>query len=318
LRLADNSSSVFGHENTRKLAKEDRAKLLREVKANLSPIFSVFLDNKRIISRLFQKNIQSSAPFIQVTDKEKTVHKLWRIDDPKIIDSVVDSLSGENVFIADGHHRYEVASNYRDEMKEKLGASFTGEENYNYVLSYFTNTDPRGLSILPIHRLVRLGTKLDLDAFKVQLRNYFDIDEIKDKTKFFFLMEKGAQSGHIIGMYKDKKFYLLRLKNITILDKEITNKPKEYKTLDVCILNTLVLKNILGIDSENKECIVFNPDHELFVKEVDKDPALIAFFLNPVKFEQIASLALKGERMPSKSTYFYPKVLSGLVINKLE
>jgi uncharacterized protein (DUF1015 family) len=79
-----------------------------------------------------------------------------------------------------------------------------------------------------------------------------------------------------------------------------------------------VLKNILGIDSENKECIVFNPDHELFVKEVDKDPALIAFFLNPVRFEQIASLALKGERMPSKSTYFYPKVLSGLVINKLE
>lgn len=318
LRLADKDSSVFGHENTRKLAKEDRAKLMREVKANLSPIFSIFFDRKRIISRLFEKQIKGMVPCIDVTDKEKTNHKLWRIDSPELLSQIEESLSGEDVFIADGHHRYEVACNYRDEMKEKLGPAFTGTEPFNYVLSYFTNTDPRGLLIMPIHRLIALDSKFNFVSFSSELKKYFDIDEIKDKSKFFFLMEKGGRTEHVIGMYKDKKYYLLRLKNVTILDKEIRNKPQEYKTLDVCILNTLVLQKILGLDAENKEIIKFSPYHEEFVREVDANPSVIAFFMNPVRFEQIASLALKGERMPSKSTYFYPKVLSGLVVNSLE
>ena len=318
LRFADQDSSVFGHENTRKLAKEDRARLLQEVKANLSPIFSIFFDRKRIIARVFEKQITGVIPCVDVTDKEKTRHKLWRIDSPELLAQIEESLSGEDIFIADGHHRYEVACNYRDEMKDKLGPAYTGTEPFNYVLSYFTNTDPRGLLIMPIHRLIALDKQFNFESFSSELKKYFDIDEIKDKTKFFFLMEKGGRTEHVIGMYKDKKYYLLRLKNVTILDKEIRNKPHEYKTLDVCILNTLVLQKILGLDAENKEIIKFSPYHEEFVREVDANPLLIAFFMNPVRFEQIASLALKGERMPSKSTYFYPKVLSGLVVNKLE
>jgi len=318
LRLADENSAVFGHEHTRLLAKEDRMKLLKQVKANLSPIFSIFQDKKRIISRIYQKHIQDKPPFINITDKEKTVHKLWKLDSPEVLAYIQQAMSGENIFIADGHHRYEVACNYRSEMKQKLEGAFTGEEPFNYVLSYFTNTDPRGLSILPIHRLVGLDNKFDFNDFKVKLKKDFDINEIKDKTKFFFLLEKGGRTEHLIGMYKERKYFLLRLKNIKIIDTEIKNKPKEYKSLDVCILNSLILQGILGLDAENKECIQFSPEADMFVREVDKNPALIAFFLNPVKFEQIASLALKGERMPSKSTYFYPKVLSGLVINKLE
>jgi len=317
LRLGDKSSSVFGHENTRLAAKEDRLKLLKQVKANLSPIFSVFQDNKRIIARIFQHQIKDKEPFIEVVDKEKTVHKLWRIDLPEVIQNINESMAGENIFIADGHHRYEVACAYRDLIKEKLADKFTGEEDCNYILSYFTNPDPRGLSILPIHRLVKLDSKLDLNEFKSKLKEYFDINEIKERAKFFFLMEKGGRTEHVIGMYKDKKYFLLRLKNIKILDKEITNKPREYKALDTCILNTMILQKILGVDVENKECIKFDPYPEDFIREVDKDGTYIAFFLNPVRFEQISAVALKGERMPSKSTYFYPKVLSGLVINKL-
>lgn len=318
LRLADENSTVFGHEHTRLLAKEDRMKLLKQAKANLSPIFSVFQDKNRIISRVYEKHVQGKQPFIEITDKEKTVHKLWKLDAPEILANIAKAMSGENIFIADGHHRYEVASNYRNEMKLKVGEAFTGEEPFNYILSYFTNTDPRGLSILPIHRLVTLEAKFNLEDFKLKLKEEFEIDEIKDRTKFFFLLEKGGRTEHLIGMYKDKHYFLLRLKNIKIIDKEIKNKPKEYKSLDVCILNFLILQRILGIDAENKECIQFSPDAELFSREVDKNSSLIAFFLNPVRFEQIASLAIKGERMPSKSTYFYPKVLSGLVINKLE
>ena len=318
LRLGDENSAVYGHEHTRLPAKEDRLRLLKQVKANLSPIFCVFLDHKRIIQRLYEQHIQSKAPFVDITDNEKTVHKLWRIDSPEILANIQKSMSGENIFIADGHHRYEVACNYRELMRQRLKGPSSAEESFNYILSYFTNTDPRGLSILPIHRLVKLVKKTDLEDFKLKLKNHFDIDEFKDKAKFFFLMEKGGLTEHVIGIYRDKKYFLLRLKNIKILDKEIQDKSKEYKSLDVSILNTLVLQKILGLSLEDKERLKFSPDTDELIKEVDNNPDTIAFFLNPVKFEQIVQLSLKGERMPAKTTYFYPKVLSGLVINKLK
>jgi uncharacterized protein (DUF1015 family) len=131
-------------------------------------------------------------------------------------------------------------------------------------------------------------------------------------------MEKGGRTEHVLGMYKDKKFWLLRLKNIKILDKLISDKPKVYRSLDVAILNTIVLKKTLGLDLESKENLKFSPDAEEFINEVDGNPLSVAFFLNPVQIQQIIWVALTGERMPHKSTYFYPKVLSGLVINKFD
>ena len=319
LKLGDNkASAVFGHENTHTEAKQDRLKLVKQVKANLSPIFVIFLDKKRIIQRIFQKNLQQVLPFIQVTDDEKTVHKLWRLDQPEIIASVMSSMNPENMFIADGHHRYEVSCVYRDLMHEKLGDQFTGEEDFNYCLSYFTNTDPRGLSILPIHRLLTLEDKLELESFRLKLKEYFDIVEVKENKRFFFLMEKAGFNEHLIGMYKDKHYWLLRLKNVHALDKLIADKPKEYRTLDVSILNYLVFKKALGLDPENLPNIKYSPDASEFINLVDEDPKKIAFFLNPVKMEQIIAVALNGNKMPPKSTYFYPKVLSGLVVNKFE
>lgn len=319
LRLGDdNSPAVFGHEFTHNAAKLDRFKLIKQVKANLSPIFIVFLDKKRIIQRIFQKYIPSQKAFIEVMDDEKTLHKLWRLDDPVALKAIESATADENMFIADGHHRYEVSCALRDLMREKLGSQFTGEEDFNYCLAYFTNTDPRGLSILPIHRLLKLGAKLDIFDFIACAKEYFDIDQIKDRVRFFFLLEKAGCTEHLIGLYKDKKYYLLRLKNVRILDKLIVDKPKEYRALDVAILNYLVFKNILKLDINNLPNIKYSPDPAQFLEEVDKDPLNIAFFLNPVKIDQIINIALGGSKMPPKSTYFYPKVLSGLVVNKLE
>ena len=319
LRLGDDKSSpVFGHEFTHTAAKQDRFKLIKQVKANLSPIFIIFLDKKRIIQRIFQKDIPAQKFFIDVTDDEKTVHKLWRIIDPQLLKLIESSMNDENMFIADGHHRYEVSCAYRDLMKEKLKDQFTGEEDCNFCLAYFTNTDPRGLSILAIHRLIKLTTQLDLPDFIIKAKEYFDVDQIKDKTRFFFLMEKAGCTEHLIGVYKDKKYFLLRLKNVRILDKLIADKPKEYRTLDVAILNYLVLKNILKFDLDNLPEIKYNPDPAEFLEAADGDPFKVAFFLNPVKIEQIINVALGGNKMPPKSTYFYPKVLSGLVVNKFK
>ncbi len=318
LGLSEKDSSVFGHEHTRIEAKEDRLKLIRNVNANLSPIFIVSKDNKRVIQRVFREYIKDTLPFIEAKDNEKTIHKIWRIDSPEALSMIESGMQKEDAFIADGHHRYEVSCAYRDQMKEKLGERFSEDASFNFTLAYFTNTDQRSLSILPIHRLLKLDKPLDLGGFILELKKYFDVEEVRDKARFFFLLEKAGRSEHLLGMYKEKKYWLLRLKNIKILDKLISDKPKEYRILDVSILNHIVFKDILGYDSVNKNNLKYSPFAQDFIEAQDRDPLSIAFFLNPVKIEQIIAVALNGNKMPAKSTYFYPKVLSGLVINKHE
>ncbi|MDD4953406.1 MAG: DUF1015 domain-containing protein [Candidatus Omnitrophica bacterium] len=318
LRLEEENSAIFRHEHTRLAPKEDRFNLMKQVKANLSPIFVIFSDKKRIIQRVWQKDLQGQKPFIEVTDQDKVTHRLWRIESDDVLSYMQAGMAEENIFIADGHHRYEVACAYRAMMLKEGPGKPQEEEDFNYVLTYFTNTDARGLSILPFHRLVRLQQGLDIEDLKLKLKDDFDLEEIKDKSRFFFLMEKGGRSEHVLGMYKDKRYWLLRLKNVRILDKMVPDKPKEYRSLDAVILNYLVLKKVLAFGEQDNQNITYGPFPDEFIEKVDNDPFSIAFFLNPVRIEQIMAVAEKGERMPPKSTYFYPKVLSGLVINKFD
>ncbi len=318
LRLGDKGSSVFAHENTRIKAKEDRLRILKKTNANLSPIFVVLKDEKRIIQRIFDQYIAGRVPFIEATDKEKTIHKLWSVEDKETLELIQSSVKKEDAFIADGHHRYEVSCAYREEIRQKLGGKLPEDASYNYTLSYFTSADQRGLSILPIHRLLKLDKPVDLPVFFRNLKEYFDVEEIKGKDRFLFLLEKSGRTEHVIGMYKDKRYWLLRLKNVKILDKMMSNKPKEYRSLDVSILNQLVFKNILNYNLEDKDSLAYSADPDEFIEAADNDPLTLAFFLNPVKMSQIVDVALGGNKMPPKSTYFYPKVLSGLVINKHE
>jgi len=315
----DNSqnSTVFAHEHTHLGPKEDRLRLLRQVKANLSPIFAVIPDKKRIIQRIFKDSISAKKPCIDIVDDEKTRHQVWRLDAPAALASITGVMQNENIFIADGHHRYEVALTYRDEMRKK-SPNFTGEESFNYIPTYFTGAGSGGLVILPVHRLVKMDAKNNFDNFRIALLEYFEVEEVRDQPRFFFLLEKAGLNEHILGMYKNKRFWLLRLKNVKILDKIITDKPKEYRALDVSILNYIVLNKALGYSSDNQENISYGPSADEFIEQVDSDSSRIAFFLNPVRIQQMMTVALSGERMPPKSTYFYPKVLSGLVINKHE
>ena len=317
LYLEDKNSTIYTHEHTRLEPKEDRLKLLRAVKANLSPIFVIFPDKKRVIQHIYQKYIQEEKPFLDLVNDEKVAHKLWRLDYQPLLNKLQADMQNENIFIADGHHRYEVACAYRDEMKKKLGTS-QPEAGFNYTLAYFTNTNSSSLTILPIHRLIKFSWKPDIGKFISSMKDYFDVEEVKDKIRFFFLMEKGGRSEHVLGMYYDKKYRLLRLKNIKILDRMINDKPLEFRSLDVSILNYIVLKKILGIDLEDKDALMFSPHAHELIERVDNDDSYIALFLNPVRVQQIISVALTGQNMPAKSTYFYPKVLSGLVINKHE
>ena len=315
LRLPEQESTVFAHEHTRAAPKEDRLRLIREVKANLSPIFVAIADHKRVIQRMFQKHVQDQKPFIVLTDDEKVTHKLWRLVDPEALREITAQMRQENIFIADGHHRYEVSCLYRNEMKEKQ-AGATGDEGSNYILAYFTSAESRDLTIFPIHRLVTLPGDFTFTAFRSKLSEYFDIEDVKDKAKFFFMMEKAGSIEHVLGMYYDRHYRLLRLKNVKILDTMIAGKPAQYRSLDVSVLNYVVLNKVLGMSLEDTPAVEYIHDTEELLHRVDAGVSQAGFLLNPVRMQQIMAVDLKGEKMPPKSTYFYPKVLSGLVIHK--
>jgi uncharacterized protein (DUF1015 family) len=316
LRLPDKHASVFGHERTSLPPKEDRLKLLRSTQANLSPIFVVFGDKRRIVSLMLKEYISDKTPFIDIVDDEKNTHKVWRVTDPGILKKIQASMEGENIFIADGHHRFEVACAFKDEMLQKT-SNYSGEEDFNYTLAYFTNTDMHGLCILPVHRLVTLGRTIDTENLILMLKEHFDLEEIKhkDKIRFFFLLEKAGMHEHVIGMYKDSRQWLVRLKNIKILDRVMGDRPPEFRQLDAAIFNQMILNRLISSGTEEAE-IVYTHNANDVLEAVDRNPASIGFLLNPARIEQITSVALSGEKMPPKSTYFYPKVLSGLVINK--
>lgn len=318
LRLEDKDTRVLRHEYTRPAPKEDRLKLLQQVRANLSPIFVVFADKKRSIAYLYERQVKEREPSIRVVDQEQNIHELWRIDAPQIIEKLQENLKREDIFIADGHHRYEVACAYRDQLRQSRGAGRQENQSLNYIMAYFTNTDPRGLSIFAIHRLVKQDERFDYANFLLKLKEYFDEEEIKEKERFFFLMEKVGCRQHVLGMYGRGQFWLLRLKNARIIDKLIFDKPREVRSLDVSILNQLVLNKILGLGTQSRENLEFSPCGEELIAKADQDSSYIAFFLNPVKIQEIMAVSLAGERMPAKSTYFYPKAISGLVINRLD
>lgn len=316
LRLPEKGCSVFGHEHTRLAPKEDRLKLLKQVKANLSPIFVIFSDRKKLLRGIYRKNAPI-RPFIRVKDSSSVVHRLWRITSPAILGKVSKDISRKNMFIADGHHRFEVSCAYRELLRQSSGR-LSGKESCNYLLAYFTAIEDKGLLILPIHRLIRLEQDIALDTLLAGLEKYFRVEQVKSRAALFTALQKSGRKTHALGMYKHKKFWLLRLKDNKILQKVITDKPAECRSLDVLALNYLILRDVLGIGLEDREQLSYNNEAEEVIRQADASDKAIAFFLNPAKVEQVMSIALSGNKMPPKTTYFYPKVLSGLVVNKLE
>ena len=320
---------IHPHENTLAKPKEDRLKLMQHCNANFSSIFGLFSDpSKRIDSVL--KGYMRHSPLYDLVDDAGMRHTLWAIRDNKVIQIITGVMSDKQVFIADGHHRYETAINYRNEMREKL-PNFTGEELYNYVMMYFTNTNSEGLSILPIHRLVSNLSNFDKKKIIKKAGEFFNIeklslnesDEKTVKQKLFSDIKERGEKEHIFGMYLgNDEYLLLTLKDEDVLDRLITNsRHPSWKKLDVTILHTLLIEKVLGISEKNlaeQKNITYTISGDEAIKDVKAGKYQIALFLNPTKIEEVKDVATAGEKMPQKSTFFYPKLLTGLVMNKLE
>ena len=320
---------IHPHENTLAKPKEDRLKLMQHCNANFSSIFGLFSDpSKRIDSVL--KDYMRHSPLYDLVDDAGMRHTLWAIRDNRAIQIITSVMSDKQIFIADGHHRYETAINYRNEMRGKL-PDFSGEELYNYVMMYFTNTNSEGLSILPIHRLVSNLSDFDKkkivekagEFFNIEKLSFNESDEKTVKQKLFSDIKERGEKEHIFGMYLgNDEYLLLTLKDEDVLDRLITNsRHPSWKKLDVTILHTLLIEKVLGISEKNlaeQKNITYTISGDEAIKDVKAGKYQIALFLNPTKIEEVKDVAAAGEKMPQKSTFFYPKLLTGLVMNKLE
>ncbi|NLE64878.1 MAG: DUF1015 domain-containing protein [Elusimicrobia bacterium] len=308
MKIEDDKNKLHPHEKTHAGAKEDRFKLWNALQAACSPIFVCFSDAQRKVENIFLRKVVVTAPFADVVDDDGIRNQAWRLDDPALIEEITATFKGQNLFIADGHHRYEVSRRYREMMLEKTPGA-TGEEPWNYVMTFFTNIDSRDLQIFPIHRLLKTFP-VDVTA----LEEIFRVDVIRDRADLPILLAKAGRHEHAFGLYTAKGMYLLRLKNKMQIDQFIKEGSREYRTLDSLILKAFIFDK-LGVKSE--DITYCNKELDECYRQVDGGFAEAAFILNPVRIDQLRAIALNGEKMPPKTTYFYPKALSGLAVYRL-
>ena len=305
-------SGILPHEYTLEKPKIDRLNLIKKVNANLSPIFSLYYDRNFTILKLLKKFIRKTPPLVTV-NLEGVTHQLWRLSEAKIISLLKNSMREKKIFSADGHHRYEAALMYRKIMSKKSRYN----KDIDYVMMYFTNLQESGnVTILSTHRLLKnIGPLNESEILKI-LGDSFEISIFRDLDRLLKALAKDKKRPHF-GMYTEKKIYfLLALKKNISLPKVIKSEKSSYwKRLDVTILHNFILKDLLSLkDSEDNIKYVRDPKH--VINLIDSGRYKIAFFLNPTKIHQVKEVAQRRDMMPQKSTYFYPKLLTGLVINK--
>lgn len=292
-------SSVYPHENTLTAPKLDRLELIRAIEANLGPIFAIYGDDNSSIDRVLKRAIKKTKPIIDVVDSHGIRNKLWRLSDKDEAIRIVNLMKDRKIFIADGHHRYEVGLEFSKHNKDR---------KFGYILTYFTDLYGDGVVILPVHRLVAGLNNEMLMAMENDLKKSFILEEIssKDEAKDFLSAAKAREGRFVI--YKQKNFTGLILRN--------------KRCLDVTLVKDLIIDPLMrraslshGISKDNEISVDFTKDFDYAINEVDKKRFSLAVLLNPVKITEIRDVAFSGRRMPEKSTYFYPKVLTGLVIN---
>lgn len=318
------TGSVFPHEETFGGPKADRLALMQACQANLSPVFGLFPDEEGTISALLAKGVTMKAPVMELTEASGVVNRLWAIDDPAWVAAMALALASKNCFIADGHHRYETSCNYRNERREADSDPHGIQDKpYNYTLMMCVPMSDPGLYILPTHRLIQKAPGISKEAFVAAAGKNFDF---KDASEAELLQLAEEESGPVrVGViYKDGSRAIMSLKAAAkeAMKAAQPNKSDAWRGLDVSVLQELVLKGALALSEEKvlrKEGVSYTPDTRQAIARVTaKDGAYeMGFILRPTLIGQVEEVAKGGEKMPQKSTYFYPKLLTGMVIRSL-
>ncbi|MBT89813.1 MAG: hypothetical protein CMN79_04910 [Spirochaetales bacterium] len=304
-------SSILPHEETLDEQIKDRLALISKCKSNFSSIYSIYQDSSNDIDSLIDH--KNNGELISDVVAEQVHHRMWKISNPQIINRIVKSMENKQVVIADGHHRYKTAREFWIKSKD---------DTSKYVMMFFANIDYGGITILPAHRVIKDIKNINLKNILPRIEEHFDIIDLsKGKSKIDITIEmekfsKNIPDKKILGLYYQNKFFLLVLKNYNVLD-DIGNKDKSkrWRRLDVSTVHYLILKHILNINKiQNK--VEYIIDCEDAISLVDKNNYQLAIFVKPTKLKDVIDIAKKGEKMPGKATYFYPKLLTGLVLNK--
>jgi len=301
---------VLPHENTLSGAKADRFELMKTTLCNFSSIYGLYVDEQAEITSVIHR-AATRAPEQCFTDDEGVTHSLWRIADPADTAQIINAMAPKQIFIADGHHRYETAVKFRDYLAEN-GVCEGGRD---YVLMTLVDMDNDGLVIFPTHRLIH-SMPVDKDALLAKLKDSFDIEEYDNVN----------MAEAVLARYTDRKAYALYTggNGFTLLTLKGMPMQKDdggLSALDVSVLHDLVLENCLGIDKENMAAqrnLRYTRDIGEAVESVRSGESSAAFILNPTKVGEIKSVSLSGGKMPQKSTYFYPKLKTGLVMNTIK
>ena len=329
VRIEDEGSGVIlPHEKTFSAHKDDRLKLMRACNAQFSQIFSLYEDpDNRILDPM--REVIEGQPLASFEFGDGSRHALWTVQHRPLFKKVADALFAKRIFIADGHHRYETARNYRKSMRARYGTR-PPNRSYEFVMMYLTSMDDEGLVILPSHRLIKRCDTFSPAVFFEKIKEWFDIEEMPfpktcSKTagaSFKRALAEKEQSRSTIGFFHQgsESFSMLSLKPEK-RDEMGEDLHPTLKQLDVLVLSRFLLQRTLGFtleDLNNEEIFHYDSSLTKAVGMVDSGAYQMAFLLNPTRIEQVKEVADNRLIMPRKSTYFYPKVITGLVFNKID
>ena len=304
---------VLPHEKTHKGPKIDRLNMLRATKKNLEAGFMLYPDRKRKTIGILEK-LSKERPIIDAVDGYDVRNRIWALSDPEDIKLIQEVIGPEQVVIADGHHRYETAVTFRDELRAR--GPWDESDAFNFRMTLMVPIQDKGLVVLPTHRLL-LKHELK-DGHMKELEKYFGIQELERNDIEEFLEKNRERKAFVV--YDGKRYLGLVLKDFDAVQKFF--KPEyseEYRNLDVVILRDIIFEGIMGArDLKIDESIAYERWIDDAVKKVDAGDARVAFLMNPTGAHQVLNVAKNGERMPEKSTDFYPKMVSGTTMMDLK
>ncbi len=324
VKIEDPSKNIIRpHEETIQRDKDDRFNLLSSTRTNTSPIYSLFADEDKVMSDTMDY-LTEREPDISFMSSEKITQNIWIITDDAEINKISEFFTDKEIYLADGHHRYEAALEYRD--KCRMSENYDSIEDFDYAMMALVSIDDSGLFIYPRHRLVRGIENFDEILTVGLLTEDFSVSKIYftegDYASIITDRLANTVDETLIGLYTGNNYYyLLNLKDTTTIDNAIQDKSGAYKHLDITVLNKIILENCLGIDEENmrnQKDVVYTRDARKAIEEVRAGEYNCVFLINPTKVTEIKEIADNNEKMPQKSSCFWPKMLTGTVLNKFD
>ena len=329
VRIEDEESGVIlPHERTFSAHRDDRLKLMRACHAQFSQIFGLYEDPDNTVLNACRETM-NGRPQVAFDFKDGTNHQMWILHNPTLFKKIRSAMDSKPIFIADGHHRYETARNYRNLMRARYGRRPVNR-SYEFVMMYLSNMSDEGMTILPSHRMVKrvVGFQRDvfLDAvkrwFHVEAMDYTNTDHPHGAAFVRECLERTGRNDSAIAFCQseEEQWYLLTLKP-GVRDEMGDDLHPSLKKLDVLVLSRFILQKALGFtksDLDNEEIFHYQSSMERALMQVQNGHYQMGFFLNPTKIEHVKEIAANRLVMPRKSTYFYPKILTGLVFNKID